>query len=803
MGNNNEKSERQSLKPSDKSSNDKKIKENEEKNKNKKEKEVLEKDNEKDKKVLKFEQKSKTFEKDNNKEKRSYSITEFVGKKQIKDYELNIYVYSNQGVENSIKNLLNDFKNQNPLIKCKTEIIDGKFSKENSNYLINQFKKDYKNKNFKNVVIIPITSIIEFINTLEPIDDNEYEERNILNHFNKGLIQDQQPFFLFIDYDERDFLKEIFIVEKEFVFVRFYRGQRLGLDLEINLEIKIKKEDTNKINILKNILLKRKKNFDDFELIINEINIYQILYGDEIIELESFLEIFNDPTISVFNISLTLINQNSDFLEELAEYEKIENEIIKVKFYYYSLKKEVLNKLLSFYSVLDPRNFKIKRNRKNQKYQLYKYASFYNNFDDILYCDQLSFYPYKINIGVGGFSGSGKSALINAILGEKRCLESQVSSSIKNTTLEYTLKDYAINFIEFTGFDVKKDILENKVHFDESIVVKMLKSLRQKERIHCFLFCIKYDDILPEKDEVIKEIFDKLVKFRIKIFFVITQSEKPDSEGFKLFKGKIMNFVEKAKKVLPKNLIDYTFGENIDKDIIPIFAFKKKFQGQLLKPFGLDELFLAIFDYFMPKVIKYDDLLENEDKDAEIKKLIDNKELLYIFRSKEDLKKAFRNKMESDASKFILKFFMINQNYLNSITIEKLYEIYDYVFDHFLIIYKLHIDKLSIEEKLKMYKISTKKRIESDKLKEILENKELEEIKKGNIEIKELINSPLLHLFSSNLSKLIVDQFWKIIIENNFLDFFKEILRDYNNAILDLFELSVYYKSLYLENAGK
>ena len=146
---------------------------------------------------------------------------------------------------------------------------------------------------------------------------------------------------------------------------------------------------------------------------------------------------------------------------------------------------------------------------------------------------------------------------------------------------------------------------------------------------------------------------------------------------------------------------------------------------------------------------------------------------------------------------------MINQNYLNSITIEKLYEIYDYVFDHFLIIYKLHIDKLSIEEKLKMYKISTTKRIESDKLKDILENKEIEEMKKGNIEIKELINSPLLHLFSSNLSKLIVDQFWKIIIDNNFLDFFKEILRDYNNAILDLFELSVYYKSLYLENAGK
>ena len=105
-----------------------------------------------------------------------------------------------------------------------------------------------------------------------------------------------------------------------------------------------------------------------------------------------------------------------------------------------------------------------------------------------------------------------------------------------------------------------------------------------------------------------------------------------------------------------------------------------------------------------------------------------------------------------------------------------------------------------MEEKLKIYKISTLKRIENDKLKTILDNKEFDEMKKGLIETKELINSPLFDLFSRNLTKLIVDQFWKIVVEENFVGFFLEILRVFNKAIRDLFESSIYYKNVYIEN---
>ena len=54
----------------------------------------------------------------------------------------------------------------------------------------------------------------------------------------------------------------------------------------------------------------------------------------------------------------------------------------------------------------------------------------------------MSYYQYKINIGVGGFTESGKSTLINSLLGEKRCFESQIYNTLKVSEYpEYTLKD--------------------------------------------------------------------------------------------------------------------------------------------------------------------------------------------------------------------------------------------------------------------------------------------------------------------------------------------------------------------------
>ena len=172
------------------------------------------------------------------------------------------------------------------------------------------------------------------------------------------------------------------------------------------------------------------------------------IFGEENVELEKFLKIFDDESVDIFIISLVTYNQTTKFREELKTFESFKR--ISLKFIICKFKKEKLNNILNKkeYNSLDQRNFNVIRGKKSPKFQLIKYTGYFNQFGDILFCEQASYYPAKLNIAVGGFVGSGKSTLINTIFGEKRCLESQ-GSSVTNYISEYTLKDYPLNFIDF------------------------------------------------------------------------------------------------------------------------------------------------------------------------------------------------------------------------------------------------------------------------------------------------------------------------------------------------------------------
>ena len=717
------------------------------------------------------------------------------------EYELNIYVYSNQGVDPFIKNLLNDFNS--PLIKCQIEIIEN-FSFENSSKLISKFINDNKNNTFKNVVIIPIYSIYDFEQSIELKDEILYGEQNIMKHFQE-LYNDEQPFFLLIDYDEDDFYKEIFIVDKEFVFKRFYNSKRLNVDFDIRFQINIKKEDKNKIDILKKALLKKKKYGDDFEISINDRYFYQNFHGDETKNLESFYEAFEELNTNIFKIVLTLINQNSDFLEELIEYEKLEREIISVEFIQYTLKQERLKSFLSPYKFLDVRNFSVKRSKKSLKDQLFKYASFYNNFDELLYCEQKAYYPFKINIGICGFSGSGKSALINTILREKRCPEKEkrIEGDKINNISEYMLKDYALNFVEFPGYkknekDVKVSMITTKIKLE------MLGLSNRKDNIHCLLFCIKYDAELNENDEVIIKIFDSIFELCTRTFIVVTQSVNPSSEEYKNFEKKIMNIIEKLKtkhqKILFENIFD---NKKLELQIIPIYS-HAKLNGETLG-LGFDELFLSMFDYFKLKKIYYDNIgfLDDEEDEKEIQKLMNLYSLLNIFKSKDDLINIMKEKMESDANKLFMKYLILNPKSFTNITNEMVCSIYDYIFDNFIIFYKQFIDKLKEEDKLKFYKISKISRVNNNEIKNILEKPQFDKMKKGLIDIKDLINSQTIVLLSNKISSLVIEQFMDLIKEKYYVRFFEYIMLVLNEGIDDLFILAAYYKSLVAENLIK
>ena len=85
----------------------------------------------------------------------------------------------------------------------------------------------------------------------------------------------------------------------------------------------------------------------------------------------------------------------------------------------------------------------------------------------------------------------------------------------------------------------------------ENIKNKISDRKRTNEVIHCFLFCIKYEDrIFDEKDEQMQKIFNLIFELKIKTFFVVTQSEEKDSDEFIRYRDNIINqFLEIKKNI--------------------------------------------------------------------------------------------------------------------------------------------------------------------------------------------------------------------------------------------------------------
>lgn len=281
-------------------------------------------------------------------------------------YELNIYIYSNIGKYKTYINLISNYNND--FFNWEKKIIKNEFSKENSDLFINEFINDFEKKNFKNVLIIPIDSISEFIKTIK------IKEKNILEHFNI-LISEQQPFFIFYDYESNDFTKKEINPNKESINAIFLELNRKEIDFEISIDIIVKKEEIEKIQILKSLLINKKKRLDEFEMHINDNYnfLYQIFLGEENMNLETFFGYFYNKNDEFFNIHLQLINQNSEFLDELKIYEKIG--IINLKFILFYLNNKKLYYSLEKYSRLDKRNFNIIRGRKSPKNKLFYFAN--------------------------------------------------------------------------------------------------------------------------------------------------------------------------------------------------------------------------------------------------------------------------------------------------------------------------------------------------------------------------------------------------------------------------------------------
>lgn len=241
-------------------------------------------------------------------------------------------------------------------------------------------------------------------------------------------------------------------------------------------------------------------------------------------------------------------------------------------------------------------------------------------------------YTHRINFLVIGRPGSGKSAFINKILGEKRALE-KAGKSVTSKILKYNHSKYPISIYDTPGFETQADMEEK---FD--LIKKMNKKLNEKQSdiIHMIIYLINSQDertLLKTEITFFKKIIDWSKEELDKDVEITNKREL--SLIFVHTHGTTKKKSEKKKVILNETLKDIYYQDYKNK-IFPV----ELFEEEDLSSFGMDILFDYLKNYFEKDRITIEETLKRLDnkQEKEIYELVKTSRLLSKIRSKEDIK---------------------------------------------------------------------------------------------------------------------------------------------------------------------
>ena len=213
-----------------------------------------------------------------------------------------------------------------------------------------------------------------------------------------------------------------------------------------------------------------------------------------------------------------------------------------------------------------------------------------------------------INILLLGRTGSGKSTLINQLLGEKKSLEGGNGFSTTSRKINiYKKSSTPLRFYDVKGIE-DEETLENYVKILSDCKGNNNKSL---DLINAIFYCMEYKDgTVIEKMEY--KLFEKLTKFNIPIIFIITKTpyvihnESTNPKNTKKEKKIEKARQEERDKMI--NAIKSIFlevnkenGQNFIKDYVKFFFVNLKTNISLNIPvFGIDKV-LSFFTQSVPK----------------------------------------------------------------------------------------------------------------------------------------------------------------------------------------------------------
>ena len=294
----------------------------------------------------------------------------------------------------------------------------------------------------------------------------------------------------------------------------------------------------------KNMIIELYGNPKKSELKLNDINIDEekdiecytrqfnekIFKGVRIIVLKNF-DIKNENKNNLFQILMEQLNRKGLICFHLTEDEKINilQKIIEysIESYDHPLftfieKKENKNELIkmkyNLYKRIKTIDCKIKSNAIyskriqfiNEKYIIHKLLRDYHIFNYINNKEIITQFGLQqfnekptINLMICGRKRSGKSSLVNLLLGEEISYADS-GNSVTNCIRECNHKKYNLTIFDTIGFD--KEDNEN-INNNVNNVIKSIKDFSEenqicyKKKIHLFLFCINRNSGFIDKDD--------------------------------------------------------------------------------------------------------------------------------------------------------------------------------------------------------------------------------------------------------------------------------------------------------------
>ena len=261
---------------------------------------------------------------------------------------------------------------------------------------------------------------------------------------------------------------------------------------------------------------------------------------------------------------------------------------------------------------------------------------------------------YKFNILVCGRAGTGKSSFINNLLGERKAKEGE-GLSVTHKIITYTLNDFPITISDTPGFENDATVKEVKILLDKY----NKKLIDAKKKVNLILYFFPYSDRSILSMEL--PILESLIEYKTEILFVMNfVTESIEKKHYTRIRGICEDSLKKLLpekfpiRIYPINIYSRVDEEEDDDNEDAPHKIK------IIKAFGLDVLFRAIFSLFKSNIIDLNDI-KNIKSNGELFNLFKKNNLFDQFNQLNDLFISFRSELYN----LILSYGRLNRLSLN------------------------------------------------------------------------------------------------------------------------------------------